>query len=225
MRVILFGATGMVGQGVLRECLLDPGVEAVLAVGRRASGQTHAKLAELVLEDLHDYSRAADRLAGYDACFFCLGITSVGMNEAGYRRVTRDIAAAAGAALVEKNPGMTFILVTGRGTDSTGKSSTMWARVKGEAENAIFALPFKGKYAFRPGAIQPLHGISSRTKSYNLLYALFGWIFPVLKALSPDSVITTENIGRAMLNIARRGYPQQVLESGDINRAAAMTGT
>jgi uncharacterized protein YbjT (DUF2867 family) len=224
MRVILFGATGMVGQGVLRECLLDEGVEAVLSVGRRSTGREEPKLSELVLEDLHDYSRVADKLAGYDACFFCLGVTSAGMAEPEYRRVTRDIPAAAAKVLAEKNPGMTFIIVTGRGTDSTGKSSTMWARVKGEAENAVFALPFKGKYAFRPGVIQPLHGITSRTAAYRVLYVVLGWIIPILRALSPDSITTTERVGRAMLNVARRGYSTQVLESKDINLAAAMTG-
>ena len=224
MRVILFGATGMVGQGVLRECLLDEGVEAVLSVGRRSTGREEPKLSELVLEDLHDYSRVADKLASYDACFFCLGVTSAGMAEPEYRRVTRDIPAAAAKVLAEKNPGMTFIIVTGRGTDSTGKSSVMWSRVKGEAENAVFALPFKGKYAFRPGVIQPLHGITSRTAAYRVFYVLLGWIIPILRALSPDSITTTERVGRAMLNVARRGYSTQVLESKDINLAAAMTG-
>src|SRR5579864_7886858 len=147
MKAILFGATGMVGKSVLRECLNDPDVERVLAVGRRASGETHDKLRELVHADLTDYSAVADQLAGYDACFFCLGVSSAGMSEADYRRVTYDIAVAAARALVDRNPGMTFIFVSGAGTDSTGKSGSMWARVKGETENAILALPFKGKYA------------------------------------------------------------------------------
>jgi len=220
MKVILFGATGMVGQGVLRECLLDPGVERVLAVGRRPTGRTEAKLEELIVSDMRDFTPVAAKLAGYDACFFCLGVTSVGMTEADYRKVTRDIPLAAARVLVEKNPGMTFILVTGTGTDSTGTSKTMWARVKGEAENGLFELPFHGKYAFRPSAIQPLHGITSRTKSYRVLLALFGWIFPVLRALAPNSVTTTERVGLAMLNVARRGYPKRILEPSDINTAA-----
>src|SRR4051812_37051451 len=206
MKVILFGATGMVGQGVLRECLLDPEVEAVLAVGRGPSGKQSPKLAELVLSDLYDFTPVAEKLTGYDACFFCLGVTSVGATEADYRRVTRDIPAAAGRVLAERNPGMTFVLVTGRGSDATGTSKTMWARVKGEAENAILALPFKGKYVFRPGVIQPLHGITSRTPSYRVLYALFSWVVPILRWLAPESMTTTERIGRAMLNVARRGY-------------------
>jgi uncharacterized protein YbjT (DUF2867 family) len=222
MRVVLFGATGMVGQGVLRECLLDPGVDAVLTVGRRATGEQHPKLHELVVADLVDYSAVAEKLAGYDACFFCLGITSAGTREAEYVRITRDIPAAAAKVLAEKNPEMTFILVTGKGTDPTGKSATMWARVKGEAENAVFALPFKGKYAFRPGIIEPLHGITSRTAAYRFFYTLFGWLMPPIKALFPDSVTTTERIGQAMLHIARHGYPKAVLESPDINAAAAL---
>jgi len=221
MKVILFGATGMVGQGVLRECLLDPEVESVLAIGRRPSGTQSPKLADFVLSDLYDFTPVAEKLTGYDACFFCLGVTSVGATEADYRRVTRDIPAAAGRVLAARNPGMTFVLVTGRGTDATGTSKTMWARVKGEAENAILALPFKGKYVFRPGVIQPLHGITSRTPSYRVLYALFSWVVPILRWLAPESMTTTERMGRAMLNVARRGYSKPVLETADINAAAA----
>jgi uncharacterized protein YbjT (DUF2867 family) len=220
MNVILFGATGMVGQGALRECLLDPGVERVLTIGRRATEQTSPKLRELVVPDLTDYAGVARELAGYDACFFCLGITSAGMSEADYRRVTVDIAVAAARVLVEKNPGMTFIFVSGAGTDGTGKSRTMWARVKGEGENAILALPFKGKYAFRPAFIQPQHGITSRTGAYRFVYAVLGPLFPLLKALFPRYVTTTERVGRAMLNVARHGAAKAVLENEDIDAAA-----
>src|SRR5579883_3414043 len=150
MRVVLFGATGMVGGGVLRECLLDPGVERVLSIGRRPSGQTHDKLRELVLPDLADYSGVAADLAGQDACFFCLGVSSAGMSEADYRRVTHDIAVAAGRALLAASPQATFVFVSGAGTDGTGKSRTMWARVKGETENAILDMGFRRAYAFRP---------------------------------------------------------------------------
>ena len=184
MRVILFGATGMVGQAALRECLFDAGVERVLTVGRSVTGQKHEKLRELVHPDLTDYSRVSGELTGYDACFFCLGISSAGMSEADYRRVTVDIAVAAGRALVAANPGMTFVFVSGAGTDSTGKSRTMWARVKGEAENAILALPFKGAYAFRPGFIRPLHGITSRTRSYRVLYAIMWPFVPLVMSFS-----------------------------------------
>jgi uncharacterized protein YbjT (DUF2867 family) len=158
VNVVLFGATGMVGQGVLRECLQDPSVERVLAIGRSAAGQRHDKLRELVVRDFADFSSIERDLSGYDACFFCLGITSAGMSEADYRRVTYDIAMAAARALVKLNPGMTFIFVSGAGADSSEKGRVMWARVKGQTENALLALPFKGVYVFRPAAISRCMG-------------------------------------------------------------------
>lgn len=221
MRVVVFGATGMVGRGALRECLLDPRVERVLAVGRSATGQKHDKLRELVQPDLTDYSRVPDELSGYDACFFCLGVSSAGRSEADYRRVTYDIVIAAAQTLVSRNAGMTFIFVSGAGTDPTGKSRAMWARVKGEAENAILELPFKGKYVFRPAFIRPMHGITSRTRSYRVLYSMMRPLVPLLDAVFPRYVTTTERVGRAMLNVARLGSPKQVLETEDINACAA----
>ncbi len=220
MKVILFGATGMVGQGVLRECLLDSGVEQVLTVGRSATGQQHAKLQELVHKDLTDFSSVEARLTGYDACFFCLGVSSAGMSEADYRRVTYDIAVAAGRTLAARNPGMTFIFVSGTGTDSTGKGRSMWARVKGETENALLEMPFKAAYCFRPAYIQPMHGITSRTTLYRVLYNVAAPLFPVWKALFPRHVTTTEWVGRAMLKAAREGAPKRVLENVDINLLA-----
>ncbi|MGD0675862.1 MAG: NAD-dependent epimerase/dehydratase family protein [Polyangiaceae bacterium] len=221
MKVIVFGATGMVGQGVLRECLLDPAVQRVLTVGRSATGQKHEKLSELVHPDLTDYGRITADLKGYDACFFCLGVSSVAMAEADYRRVTYGIALSAARALVDVNPGMTFIFVSGAGADGTGKSRTMWARVKGETENAVLALPFKGRYVFRPAFIRPMHGITSRTRSYRILYAIVSPIVPLLSALFPRHVTTTERVGRAMLNVARNGSAKPILENQDINAAAA----
>jgi uncharacterized protein YbjT (DUF2867 family) len=224
MNVILFGATGMVGQGVLRECLLDPGVERVLAIGRGPSGKSDPKLRDLVLKDLTDYASVAGELAGYDACFFCLGVTSAGMSEADYRKVTVDIAAAAARALVEKNPQMTFVYVSGAGSDSTGTSRTMWARVKGEGENAILSLPFRGKFVFRPAFIRPLHGITSRTALYRVLYVVLWPLYPVIAALFPSHVTTTERVGRAMLSVARKGHPKAILENDDIDAAGANAG-
>jgi uncharacterized protein YbjT (DUF2867 family) len=218
MRVILFGATGMVGQGVLRECLLDPGVERVLAVGRTATPQREEKLHDLVVANFLDFSAVERELSGYDACFFCLGITSAGMTEADYRRVTYDFALAAAQTLVRINPEMTFVFVSGAGADSTGRGRVMWARVKGQTENALLALPFKGVYVFRPAAIQPLHGIRSKTSWINAAYAVLGPLYPVFKRLVPDYVTTTEQIGRAMLVVARQGAPKRVLENADINR-------
>ena len=217
MKVILFGATGMVGQGALRECLLDDEIEAVLTVGRTPTGQQHPKLREIAHADLYDFTAIESELSGYDACFFCLGVTSTGLTEAQYRRVTVDIAAAAGRALARLNPGMTFVFISGTGADSTGTSRTMWARVKGEAENAILALPFKAAYAFRPAFIQPLHGIHSKTHSYRILYALAWPFMPLVKLLFPGSVTSTERLGKAMIKVAKHGGSKRVLESRDIN--------
>lgn len=224
MNVVVFGATGMIGQGVLRECLLDPDVRHVLAVGRAATGQTHPKLRELLQADLTNYASVLGALSGYDVCFFCLGVSSAGMSEADYRRVTVDIAVAAGRALVGLNHDMTFVFVSGAGTDGSGTSRTMWARVKGEAENAILSMPFKGKYCFRPAFVRPLHGITSRTRSYRILYALLGPLVPALNALVPGYVTTTERIGRAMLHVAKHGAPKAVLEQADINALADAAG-
>ena len=213
----------MVGQGVLRECLQDAGVVRALAVGRSTLGQRHGKLRELLMNSFSDFTAVEADLAGYDTCFFCLGITSAGLSEAEYRRVTYDIALAAARTLVKLNPGMTFIFVSGAGADSSGKSRVMWARVKGETENALLALPFKAVYVFRPAAIRPLHGIRSKTAWINAAYLILGPFYPVLNALFPRYVTTTEIVGRAMINVARHGAPRRVLENADINRAAGET--
>ncbi len=219
VKAIVFGATGMIGQGVLRECLIDPGVERVLTIGRNATGQRHEKLIEIVHTDLVDFTAIRRELSGYDAGFFCLGITSAGMSEADYRRVTYDIAVSAARTLVELNPDMTFIFVSGAGADSSERGRVMWARVKGATENAILALPFKASYVFRPAFVQPMHGIVSRTGWYNAMYRVFGPLFPLLSRLAPGYTVTTEQFGRAMLALARAGTKydgSQVLESRDI---------
>jgi len=208
----------MVGHGVLRECLLDPGVEGVLAIGRGATGQAHAKLRDLVLKDPGDLFGVQDQVTGYDACFFCLGVTSLGMTEEAYTRITRDIAVRAAETLVRLHPGMTFVFVSGAGADSTEKGRVMWARVKGKAENALLKLPFKAVYVFRPAFIQPLHGITSKTRMYNVAYVLTAPLLPALKALFPNYITTTEQVGRAMLGVVRHGAPVKVLVSKDINR-------
>ena len=217
MRVVLFGASGMVGQGVLRECLLDPEVDAVLSIGRRATGQKEPKLREIVHEDFTDFSPIAAELRGWDACFFCLGVSSAGMTEKDYRRVTYDFTMAAARVLAAESPGMTFVYVSGAGTDSTEKGSSMWARVKGETENALLALPFRAAFMFRPGYIQPLHGATSRTGWARALYAVAGPLYPVWKAAFPKFVTTTEQVGRAMLEVAKHGADRRVLETPDIN--------
>ena len=217
MKVILFGATGMVGQGVLRECLIDPGVTSVLAVGRSPTGQVHAKLRELVHGDFTDFSGIESDLTGYDACFFCLGVSSIGMDEARYRHLTYDITLAAATTLARLNPGMVFTYVTGRGTDSTEHGSLMWARVKGKTENNLLKLPFKAAYMFRPAGIQPLHGVRSKTAWVQAIYVVASPLLSYLVHAAPKYMTTSEQLGRAMLKVVRDGYPKPVLESEDIN--------
>jgi uncharacterized protein YbjT (DUF2867 family) len=220
MNILLFGATGMVGQGALRECLLDPDVQLVQTVGRSATGAQHPKLREIVHQDLWRYDAIAAQLSGFDACFFCLGVSSSGMPEANYERVTYDITIAAAEILSRLNPRMTFIYVSGAGTDRTERGRTMWARVKGRTENALLRLPFAAAYMFRPGIIQPLYGVRSKTALYRVFYTLTKPLLPLLRRAFPNHVLTTQQIGRAMLAVARRGYPQRVLESKDIRAAA-----
>jgi uncharacterized protein YbjT (DUF2867 family) len=221
MKAVIFGATGMVGQGVLRECLLDQEVEQVVSVVRSASGQTDAKLREVVHSDFMNFSGIERDLADYDACFFCLGVSSAGMTEAEYTRLTYGITMAAAQTLVKVSPRMTFEYISGTGTDSTEKGRVMWARVKGRTENALLALPFNAAYMFRPGFIQPLHGIRSKTRAYQLFYAVTKPLLPAFRAVFPQHVTTTERLGRAMIAVARRGYPKRVLEMKDINSVAA----
>ena len=208
----------MVGQGVLRECLLDPDVEGVLAVGRSLSGQTHAKLREIVHDDFLDFSGIESELAGFDACFFCLGVSSVGMSEERYRHLTYDITLAAAKTLAKLNPRMVFIYVTGAGTDSSERGRSMWARVKGKTENDLLKLPFKAAYMFRPAGIQPLHGIRSKTAWVQAGYVVAAPLLSLLNRIAPKYVTTTEQVGRAMIRVARDGFPKPVLESEDINR-------
>jgi uncharacterized protein YbjT (DUF2867 family) len=218
MKVILFGATGMVGQGCLRECLLDADVESVLAVGRSPTGQRHARLREILHDNFLDFSGIESQLAGFDACFFCLGVSSVGMGEERYRHLTYDITMAAARTLAKLNPGMVFIYVTGRGTDSTEQGRLMWARVKGKTENDLLKLPFKAAYMFRPAGIQPLHGIRSKTAWVQAIYVAAAPLLTLLNRVAPKYMTTTEQVGRAMIRVARDGFPRPVLESEDINR-------
>lgn len=217
MKVIIFGATGMVGQGVLRECLLDPVVDHVLAVGRSSTGVRNTKLTEIIHDDFMDYSAIESQLTGFDACFFCLGVSSIGMNEQRYRHLTYDLTLAAATTLARLNPQMIFTYVTGAGTDSTERGPRMWARIKGKTENDLFKLPFRAVYAFRPGAIEPLHGARSKTPWVQAVYAVSGPLWSVLRRVSPRLVTSTEQIGRAMIRVAREGYPRKVLEMEDIN--------
>jgi uncharacterized protein YbjT (DUF2867 family) len=225
MKVILFGASGMVGQGALRECLQAPDVEKVLSVSRRPlGGPGHPKLEELVHEDLSDLTAVEGRLSGYDACFFCVGVTSAGLSEEAYRKVTVGLTLAAARPLARLNPRMTFVFVSGMGADSTGTSRTMWARVKGEAENAVLALPFRAAYVFRPAFIRPLHGIQSRTRAYRVLYPVLAPFVPLLERVAPGVMTTTEAVGRAMLEAVRHGAPKRVLENADVHALGTRAG-
>jgi len=217
MNILIFGATGMVGQGVLRECLLAPDVERVVAVGRNATAQQHPRLQDLVVKDMYDYSAIEPQLQGFDACFFCLGVSSVGMKEDDYRRITYDLTMAAATVLARLNPGMTFTYVTGAGTDSSERGGSMWARVKGATENALLRLPFKAGYMFRPGVIQPLHGARSKTPLYHGIYVVIAPLLSLAYRLWPNKITTTEQIGLAMLAVARSGAPKVLLDPADIN--------
>jgi uncharacterized protein YbjT (DUF2867 family) len=217
MNVIIFGATGMVGQGVLRECLLDPEVECVLSIGRGSTGQQHPKLREIVHTNFLDFSAIESEMRGFDACFFCLGVSSAGMQEQKYRHVTYDFTVAAAQAFARLSPGMTFIYVSGMGTDSSERGKTMWARVKGATENALLRMPFKAAYMFRPAMIVPMHGIRSKTRLYRAIYVILGPLLPWSYKHFPKYVTTTEQVGRAMLTAAKHGASKQVLENADIN--------
>ncbi len=217
----------MVGQGVLRECVLDPDVEAVVSVVRRATrpmmGRASDKVREVVAENIADLSKVEGSLAGFDACFFCLGVSSVGMKEEEYRRVTYDLTLAVARTLLRLNPttasgGMTFVYVSGAGTDSSEKGRSMWARVKGATENALLGMGFKAAYMFRPGGIVPMHGIKSKTKLYSGIYTAMKPVLPLLLRVFPQYVTTTEQVGRAMLAVAKDGYSTPVVEARDIAR-------
>ncbi|MFF2998045.1 NAD(P)H-binding protein [Streptomyces sp. NPDC057950] len=221
MRVALFGASGMVGQGVLRACLQDEEVEEVVLVVRTPLKEEHPKVREVVHADFTDFGAVRGELEGLDACFFCLGVSAAGRDEAEYTRITYDFTLAAARAVSVNNPELTFAYVSGEGTDSTESGRSMWARVKGRTENALLAMPFHA-YLFRPGYIQPRNGAVSRTSGYRLMYRLTSWLYPVLRRLAPKYVTTTEHLGRAMIAVvALKGDGPSVLRSPEINRLGA----
>jgi uncharacterized protein YbjT (DUF2867 family) len=219
MKVLIFGATGMVGQGVLRECLRAPDVEVVASVGRGATGMQDPKLREIVHSEMGSLAAVETDLVGFDACFFSLGVSAGGMKEADYERITYGLTLAAAQTLSRLNPGMTFIYVSGEGTDSTERGRVMWARVKGRTENALLRLPLKA-FMFRPGLIEPLDGIQSKTRAYRVLYKLTKPLLPLLRWALPNQVLSTREIGQAMLAVARRGYEKRILETKDLRRMA-----
>jgi uncharacterized protein YbjT (DUF2867 family) len=220
MNIVIFGASGMVGQGVLLECLRDTGVERVLVIGRSSPGRQHHKLREVLVTDLFDVASYGGELTDLDACFFCLGVSSAGMSEAGYRRLSYDLTVAVAQELAARNSGLCFVYVSGAGTDSTERGRTMWARVKGATENALLRMPFRSAFMFRPGFIQPLDGIRSKTRLYQIFYVVLAPVMPLLRRAFPNYILTTREIGQAMLAVARNGWPRPMLEAKDIYAAA-----
>jgi hypothetical protein len=212
IKAILTGATGMVGEGVMHECLQHDDVEELLVVGRRSCGITHPKLKEIVHPDFYFLSSIESQLSGYNACFFCLGVSSVGMKEGDYYKATYLLTMNFATTLVSKNPSMVFCYISGASTDSTEKGRMMWARVKGKTENDLMKLPFRSEYNFRPGIIQPTRGLKNTLSFYKYL----GWLIPVIRLFSPKAIVRLKELGLAMINAATKGYEKSVLEVKDI---------
>jgi hypothetical protein len=212
IRCIIFGASGMVGGGVLLKTLASENVESILVIGRRSCGIIHDKVRELIHENFYDYSAIEEQLTDYNACFFCLGVSSLGMKEPEYHRITYDLTMQAASTLARLNPDMTFCYVSGTGTDSTEKGRLMWARVKGKTENHLLKLPFKAVYLFRPGLMKPIKG----QKNVKTLYRLLGTLYPLWKFLSPKNVCTLEEVGLAMIQAVMVGNHKEILENMDI---------
>lgn len=214
LKVIITGATGMVGEGVLQESISNPNIEKILLINRKPSGYTHPKIEEILHSDFSNISALASQVTGYDACFFCLGVSSIGMNEEQYTKVTYDLTLGFAKTLAEVNPQMTFCYVSGASTDSTEKGKQMWARVKGKTENDLMKLPFKAVYNFRPGFMKPTKG----AKNINGFFKFINAVYPLLRAISSTYFLTLEEVGKAMINATLRGYPKHVLEVGDIKK-------
>lgn len=216
MKVIITGASGMVGKGILLECLDHKEIDEVLVISRNPINLKHPKLKELIQKDFSDYSMVRNQLKGYDACFFCLGISAAGLNEEQYKKITYSFTLSLAKTLFEINPEMTFNYVSGQGTDSSEKGRMMWARVKGKTENDLINLGFKQAFMFRPGMIIPLRGIKSRTKSYQFMYDYFLWLVKIMKAIAPNSVVSTSQIGLAMINSVLKGFNKTIVKPEDI---------
>ena len=223
MKVLLFGATGMVGAGTLLECLADSRVTSVLAVTRSPTGRTHPKLREVLHADFFNYESLRGDFAACDVCFFCLGVSSIGLKEADYTRLTYDLTMAAARVMAQVNPKMTFCYVSGVGTDSSERGRTMWARVKGRTENALLGLPFKAAFMFRPGYIQPIGDVQSKTGWVQTAYDILAPFYPLVHRLLPDNTTTTAILGRAMIQVALGGYSKSIVYSRDMNSLATAT--
>jgi len=219
-KVIITGSTGMVGKGVLLECLDSSDIEEVLIINRNSLGMKHPKLKEVIHENFFNFSALKNILVNYDACFFCMGVSSIGLNEDEFHHLTYDTAVPFAKLVSELNPNMVFCYVSGTGTDSSEKGNTMWARVKGKTENHISALPFKKSYSFRPGYIHPMKGIKSKTAAYNAIYVITKGLFPILKWIFKDKITTTVQVGKAMINTLKVDFHKTHLENSDINELA-----
>jgi uncharacterized protein YbjT (DUF2867 family) len=211
----------MVGAGALLECLNSPDITSVLVIGRRSCGVVHPKLAETIHADLFDVEAFRGTLTDRDACFFCLGVSAVGLDEATYTHLTYDLTLVVAQALAAVAPHSVFVYVSGQGTDSSERGRSMWARVKGKTENALLALGFRAAYMFRPGFIQPMRGVRSRTWWYQVIYSVIGPLAPLVRSFAPNSMTTTVNLGRAMIVVAARGYDKRILGTAEINEVAA----
>ncbi|WP_297096987.1 NAD-dependent epimerase/dehydratase family protein [uncultured Draconibacterium sp.] len=220
MKVIITGATGMVGKGVLLECLDHESVEKVLIIGRNPVDISHPKLEELIQQDFSDFSNVKAQLSGFDACFLCMGISSVGMKENDFKKITYDYTLVLARELFPLNPEMTITYVSGEGTDSSEKGRVMWARVKGKTENDLIKLGFKQAFMFRPGFIIPLRGIKSRTKAYQFIYDYFMWLVRLFKVVAPNAVVNTTQVGKAMINCTLYGYNSVIIKPKDIIQLA-----
>jgi hypothetical protein len=214
INAIITGASGMVGEGVLHECILHTDVESILVVGRKPCGTVHPKLQELLIDNFFDLSSIGSKLIRYNACFFCLGVSSVGMKEEEYFKLTHDLTLNFARLLAGQNPNMTFCYISGAGTDSTGKGRLMWARVKGKTENDLLGIPFRKVYNFRPGMLEPTKGLKNTLKAYKY----FGWLALVIRILAPNSICTLKQLGLAMINSVLKGYDKRVLEVSDIKK-------
>lgn len=212
MKVIITGTTGMVGEGVLHICLEDPRIESVLIINRKPLGRTHPKLKEILHTDFYDLAAVESDLKGYDACFFCLGISSIGMKEADYYKVTYTLTLHVASTLARLNRGMSFSYISGAGTDSSEKGRSMWARVKGKTENDLMKLPFRQVFAFRPGFIKPIKGLSNTHGFYKYI----GWLFPIGRTVYPGGFCKMEELGLAMINATANGFDKKIIEGKDI---------
>jgi hypothetical protein len=216
MKVIVTGATGMVGKGILLECLDDSIITEVVSISRRTIGIEHDKLKEILHSDFSEFNTIKDQLSEFDAAFLCMGVSAAGMDEAEYSKLTYDFTMSLANTLREMSPNLTLTYVSGQGTDSTEKGKTMWARVKGKLENDLLALGFKGAYMFRPGVIIPLRGIRSGTKMYQFFYDYLIWLIKLMKLLFPNSIVNTTQMGKSMIQVAKEGYAQNILDPKDI---------